>query len=144
MPHAWKAGHQTLLLRKQLQAMRDGGVVIIASPPNPFRCPPGPYERASLIAHYLKKHKPKSKILLLDAKDKFSKQALFQDAWEELYPGMIEWTPGSQGGKVTRVDAKKSLVFAGNDDHKGDVINIIPPQNARELAKHAEIRLCRQ
>lgn len=136
MPHAWKAGHQTLILRKQLEAMRDGGVVIIASPPNPFRCPPGPYERASLIAHYLKKYKPKSKIVLLDAKDKFSKQALFQDAWEELYPGMIEWIPGSQGGKVTRVDTKKMAVYAGDDEHKGDVINIIPPQKARALAKH--------
>ena len=137
MPHAWKAGEQTVLLRKQLEAMKDGGVVIIASPGNPFRCPPGPYERASLIAHYLKNHKPKSKVVILDAKDKFSKQPLFQDAWEERYPDMIEWHPGSQGGTVTRVDTGKMTVYAGDDEHKGDVINIIPPQKAGNLAKHA-------
>ena len=137
MPHAWKAGEQTVLLRKQLEAMKDGGVVIIASPANPFRCPPGPYERASLIAHYLKTHKPKSKIVILDSKEKFSKQPLFQDAWEELYPDMIEWHPGSQGGTVTRVDPGKMMVYAGDDEHKGDVINIIPPQKAGNLAKHA-------
>ena len=137
MPHAWNARHQVLLLRKQLEAMRDGGVVIIASPPNPFRCPPGPYERASLIANYFKEYKPKSKILLLDAKDNFSKQALFQDAWEELYPGMIEWVPGSQGGEVTRVDIKKMTVYADDDEYKGNVINIIPPQKAHKLAKRS-------
>lgn len=82
LPHAWKAGAQTLLLRKQLEAMDDGGTVIITAPPNPFRCPPGPYERASQIAHCLKQHKPKSKVLILDAKDTFSKQALFQQGWE--------------------------------------------------------------
>ena len=87
MPHAWKAGEQTLLLRRQLEAMDDGGMVVIAVPANPFRCPPGPYERASLIAHYLKTKKPRSKLLILDAKDAFSKQRLFQNAWKELYPG---------------------------------------------------------
>src|SRR4029434_10771947 len=90
MPHAWKAGEQTLLLRKQLEAMDDGGLVVIAVPANSFRCPPGPYERAWLIAHYLKTKKPRSKLLILDAKDTFSKQRLFQNAWKELYPGMIE------------------------------------------------------
>ncbi len=100
MPHAWKAGEQTLLLRKQLEAMDDGGLVVIAAPANPFRCPPGPYERACLIAHYLKTKKPRSKLLILDAKDTFSKQRLFQNAWKELYPGMIEWVSLSQGGKV--------------------------------------------
>src|SRR5262249_17413473 len=91
MPHAWKAGTQTLLLRRQLEAMEDGGLVLIAAPPNPYRCPPGPYERASLIAHYLKTKKPRSKLILLDAKDAFSKQKLFQNAWNELYPGLLEW-----------------------------------------------------
>ena len=86
MPHAWKAGEQTLLLRRQLEAMEDGGVVVIVSPQNPYRCPPGPYERASLIAYYLKTKKPRSKIIILDAKDAFSKQRLFQNAWKELYP----------------------------------------------------------
>ena len=102
MPHAWKAGEQTLLLRRQLEAMPDGGLVVIAAPANPYRCPPGPYERASLIAYYLKTKKPKSKLIILDAKDAFSKQRLFQDAWKELYPGIIEWVSLSSGGKVTQ------------------------------------------
>lgn len=137
MPHAWQAGPQTSLLRKQLEAMKNGGTVIIAPPGNPFRCPPGPYERASLIAHYLKQHKPKSKVLILDAKDKFSKQPLFQDAWDELYGQMIEWVPGSQGGKVTRVDSKAMKVVTGDETHKGAVINIIPPQHAGIIARRA-------
>ena len=103
MPHAWKAGEQTLLLRRQLEAMQDGGTVVISAPANPFRCPPGPYERASLIAYYLKTKKPKSKLILLDAKDAFSKQRLFQNAWKELYPN-LEWVSLSNGGKVTSVD----------------------------------------
>src|SRR5262249_51972834 len=101
MPHAWKAGEQTLLLRRQLQSMPEGGLVVIAAPANPFRCPPGPYERASLIAWYLKSKKPKSKLMILDAKDAFSKQKLFQNAWKGLYPDIIEWVPLSKGGKVT-------------------------------------------
>ena len=104
MPHAWKAGAQTLLLRRQLEAMEDGGVVVMAAPANPFRCPPGPYERASLIANYLKTRKPKSKLIVLDAKDAFSKQRLFQNAWTELYPDHLEWVALSKGGKVTSVD----------------------------------------
>src|SRR5262249_44626721 len=99
MPHAWKAGEQTLVLRRQLEAMPDGGTVVIAAPPNPFRCPPGPYERASLIAYYLKNTKPRSKLILLDAKDSFSKQRLFQSAWQQLYPELIEWVSLSNGGK---------------------------------------------
>ena len=97
MPHAWRAGAQTVLLRRQLEAMPDGGLVVMSAPANPFRCPPGPYERASLIAHYLKTRKPKSKLLLLDAKDAFSKQRLFTDAWKKLYPDIIEWVPLEQG-----------------------------------------------
>jgi len=139
LPHAWKAGKQTQLLRDQLVAMKDGGTVIIAPPANPFRCPPGPYERAGLIAGYLKEHKPKSKILILDAKDKFSKQPLFQNAWDELYPDMIEWSPGSQGGKITRVDAKKMTVTTDDDTYKGDVINLIPAQHAGDIAHAANL-----
>jgi sulfide dehydrogenase [flavocytochrome c] flavoprotein subunit len=101
MPHAWKAGEQTLLLRRQLEAMEDGGLVVISVPANPFRCPPGPYERASLIAHYLKTRKPRSKLIILDAKDVFSKQRLFQAAWKELYPDILQWVSLSTGGKVT-------------------------------------------
>src|SRR3979409_686187 len=90
MPHAWKAGEQTMLLRKQLEAMDDGGLVALAVPAAPLRCPPAPYERASLIAHYLKTRKPRSKVIILDAKDGFSQQRLFENAWKELYPAMIE------------------------------------------------------
>lgn len=90
VPHAWKAGKQTDILRRQLEAMDDGGVFYIVAPPNPFRCPPGPYERAAQVAHYFSTHKPKSKIVILDAKDAFSKQALFQAGWQEHYGDMIE------------------------------------------------------
>ncbi|MBN4080067.1 FAD-dependent oxidoreductase [Beggiatoa alba] len=138
MTHAWKAGPQTITLRKQLEAMKNGGVVIIAPPANPFRCPPGPYERASMIAHYLKQHKPKSKILILDAKDKFSKQPLFMQGWETLYPGMIEWVKGTKGGRIERIDAKtKSLYNEVGDEFKGDVVNFIPPQKAGLIAQQA-------
>jgi sulfide dehydrogenase [flavocytochrome c] flavoprotein subunit len=137
MPHAWVAGAQTALLRQQLEAMQDGGLVIIGVPSNPFRCPPGPYERASLIAYYLKNHKPKSKILILDASDSFAKQELFQEAWARLYPNMIEWIPGSQSGKVMSVDPRRMTVSTGFDDYKPAVANIIPPQRAAEIAVSA-------
>lgn len=140
MPHAWVPGDgsQTLLLRRQLEAMPDGGVVGLAIPGNPFRCPPGPYERISMIAHYLKRHKPRSKILALDAKEAFSKQGLFQDAWTALYPGMIEWVPGNRDGKVVRVDAReKVLETEFGTRHRVDVANVIPPQAAARIAADA-------
>ncbi len=138
IPHAWQGGSQTILLRKQLMAMSDGGVVIVAPPKNPFRCPPGPYERISLIAHYLKQHKPKSKILVLDAKDKFSKQTLFRQGWEKLYPGMIEWVAGSKGGSIEEIDVATGALYTEfGDTHKGDVVNFIPPQKAGAIAQHA-------
>lgn len=136
MPHAWKAGPQTTLLRAQLEAMPDGGTVIIAAPDNPYRCPPGPYERASLMANYLKQHKPKSKIIILDRKDKFSKQPLFTGGWEALYPGMIEWVSKSAGGTVVRVNTKTMEVENNNGfTYQGDVINIIPPHRAGTIAQ---------
>ena len=128
MPHAWKAGPQTLLLRKQLEGMKNGGTFILVAPPNPFRCPPGSYERASMVAHYFKQHKPKSKILILDAKDAFSKQGLFVDGWKKLYCDMITWVPGAKGGKVAAVDTKTLTVMGELDKHKGAVVNVIPPQ----------------
>jgi sulfide dehydrogenase [flavocytochrome c] flavoprotein chain len=134
LPHAWNAGEQTLVLRRQLEAMEDGGTVIIVAPANPFRCPPGPYERASLIAHYLKTHKPRSKLLILDAKDTFSKQGLFQAAWKELYPEMIEWVGLSAGGRVVRVDAGEKTIETDFGRHQADVINVIPPQRAGQIA----------
>jgi sulfide dehydrogenase [flavocytochrome c] flavoprotein subunit len=138
-PHAWQAGTQTLLLRQQLVAMPDGGLVVIAAPEEPFRCPPGPYERASLIAHYLKVHKPRSKVLILDAKDAFTKQQLFQNAWQHLYPGIIEWIPRSQSGRVIRVDPKAGMVYTDFDEYKPAVANIIPPQRAAAIARTADL-----
>jgi NADPH-dependent 2,4-dienoyl-CoA reductase/sulfur reductase-like enzyme len=134
MPHAWKAGEQTQLLRKQLEAMDDGGVVVIAVPAAPLRCPPAPYERASLIAHYLKARKPRSKVLILDAKDGFSQQRLFEQAWKELYPGMIERIALSQGGRVTSVDPATHTLVTDFGNYTADVANVIPPQRAGRIA----------
>jgi sulfide dehydrogenase [flavocytochrome c] flavoprotein subunit len=139
LPHAWKAGEQTTLLARQLQAMDDGGTVVIVAPANPFRCPPGPYERASLIAHYLKTHKPRSKLLILDAKDTFSKQRLFQSAWQELYPGIVEWVSLSSGGKVIEVEAKTRTLVTDFGRQTGDVVNIIPPQRAGQITQAAGV-----
>lgn len=139
MPHAWKAGAQTALLRRQLEAMEDGGLVVMSAPPNPFRCPPGPYERASLIAHYLKTRKPRSKLILLDAKDAFSKQKLFQNAWKELYPGLLEWVPLSSGGKVASVDPAALTLATDFQTHKPAVANVIPPQKAGQIAAAAGV-----
>jgi sulfide dehydrogenase [flavocytochrome c] flavoprotein chain len=134
MPHAWQGGEQTLLLRRQIQAMEDGGVVALAVPANPSRCPPGPYERASLIAHYLQSHKPRSKILILDAKDGFPLQRLFENAWNELYPGMIERISLSQGGRVTSVDPANNTIVTDFGNYTPQVANIIPPQKAGRIA----------
>ncbi|RXG92740.1 MULTISPECIES: FCSD flavin-binding domain-containing protein [Bradyrhizobium] len=134
MPHAWKAGAQTLLLRRQLEAMADGGTVVVAIPANPSRCPPAPYERASLIAHYLKTKKPRSKVLILDAKDSFSQQRLFEKAWKELYGDMIERIALSQGGRVTSVDPATRTILTEFGNYTPDVANVIPPQRAGRIA----------
>jgi NADPH-dependent 2,4-dienoyl-CoA reductase/sulfur reductase-like enzyme len=139
MPHAWKAGAQTVLLRQQLQSMEDGGLVVISSPANPYRCPPGPYERASLIAYWLKIWKPRSKLLILDSKDAFSKQKLFQEGWAELYRGLIEWVSLSQGGKVTAVDPSTLTFVTDFARHKAAVGNVIPPQKAGAIAQQAGV-----
>ena len=139
MPHAWKAGVQTTLLRRQLEAMEDGGLVVISAPANPYRCPPGPYERASMIAHYLKTKKPRSKLILLDAKDAFSKQKLFQNAWTELYPGLIEWVSLSSGGKVTAVDPAALTLTTDFQTYKPAIANVIPPQKAGHIAELAGV-----
>jgi sulfide dehydrogenase [flavocytochrome c] flavoprotein subunit len=137
LPHAWKAGEQTRILRSQLEAMDDGGTVVIVAPPNPFRCPPGPYERASQIALYLKNNKPKSKVIILDAKQKFSKQGLFTQAWEKFFPGMIEWRPGPDAA-VVRVDAGGMVAETSfGDEIEGAVLNVIPPQRAGTIAQVA-------
>ena len=134
IPHAWKAGPQTVLLRRQLEAMPDGGTFIISPPANPFRCPPGPGERISLVAHYFKTHKPKSKIVALDPKKTFSKQALFKEGWARLYPGMIDYHNMDEDGVVERIDAKTMTLHTSFGQYKGDVINIIPPQTAGRIA----------
>jgi sulfide dehydrogenase [flavocytochrome c] flavoprotein subunit len=137
MPHAWQAGEQTLLLRRQLEAMDDGGLVALAVPASPSRCPPAPYERASLIAHYLKLRKPRSKVLILDAKDTIPQQKLFENAWKELYGGMIERVSLSQGGRVTSVDPATSKIVTEFGDYTAQVANVIPPQKAGRIAEIA-------
>ena len=139
MPHAWQAGEQTLLLHSAIASMEDGGTVFIVAPANPFRCPPGPYERASLIAHYLKTRKPKSKVIILDAKDAFSKQRLFQNAWKELYPNHLEWVSLSQGGKVNAVKPDEMTLVTDFTNHKATVANVIPPQRAAAIAQKAGV-----
>ncbi|WP_316369288.1 NAD(P)/FAD-dependent oxidoreductase [Candidatus Thiodiazotropha sp. CDECU1] len=137
IPHAWKAGPQTLTLRKQLTAMKDGGVCYIVAPPNPFRCPPGPYERAAQIAHYFKQHKPKSKVIILDTKDKFSKQGLFMQGYKKFYGDTVEWVAGAAGGIIEGVDAKSKTLIGQVDEYQGDVVNIIPAQKAGKIAQIA-------
>jgi sulfide dehydrogenase [flavocytochrome c] flavoprotein chain len=139
MPHAWKAGAQTVLLRKQLEAMPDGGTVVMSVPPNPYRCPPGPYERASLIAWYLRGAKPKSKLIVLDAKDAFSKQKLFQSGWARMYPNILKWVSQSDGGTVTAVDPATMTFKTDFETYKADVANVIPPQKAGRIAAIAGV-----
>ncbi len=133
MPHAWKAGPQTILLRKQLEALKPGGNVIISIPLGPFRCPPGPYERASMIAMYLKQHKPGSKVIILDANpDIVSKKGLFLKGWKKHYDGLIDYRPAK---KVTEVNVKNMAVLVeGIEEVKGAVINLIPAQKAGHIA----------
>ena len=133
-PHAVKAGEQTTILQKQLENMKDGGTFVMVAPADPFRCPPGPSERVSLVAHYLKAHKPKSKIIILDQKDKFSKQVLFSNGWKELYGDMIEWRAAQFGGKVLEVNPEKRLVKTEDEEIVADVLNYIPNQKASQLA----------
>ncbi len=139
IPHAWKAGSQTVTLRKQLEAMEDGGTVVICPPTNPFRCPPGPYERASQIAMYLKAKKPKSKIIIQDPKQKFSKMGLFTQGWKDLYGyetenSMIEWSGGDDSALVKVDAATKTITNGFGDEIKADVLNVIPAQKAGKIA----------
>ena len=131
--HAWKAGPETVALRRQLEAMPDGGVFAVAIPEAPYRCPPGPYERASVVAAYFKRHKPRSKVLILDGNpDVTSKGPLFKKAWAELYPGMVEYRPQH---KVAGVDGARRVVrFDVQDDVKADVLNVLPQMRAGALA----------
>jgi sulfide dehydrogenase [flavocytochrome c] flavoprotein subunit len=132
IPHAWKAGQQTMRLREQLEAMPDGGVFVIVPPNNPFRCPPGPAERISMVAHYFKNNKPKSKIIAIDPKGKFSKQGLFKAGWDELYPGLIEYR---HLAKAEAIDPKTKTVITEVEEISADVLNVIPDQKAGYIAE---------
>lgn len=142
MPHAWLGDGQTLELRDRLDAVADGDTVLIAAPPNPYRCPPGPYERASLVAHRLRTTgRPRCKIVIADAKDDFSKSALFKLEWDALYPGMIEWLPRARGGEVVRVDPSTGEVWLRDaaTSIATSLASIIPPQQAAALAREADL-----
>lgn len=135
IPHAWKAGPQTVNLRRQLESMPDGGVFAISIPKAPYRCPPGPYERVCQVAFYLKAHKPQSKIIVLDANPEIvSKKGLFTKAWADMYAGMIDYRPNSQ---VVEVDAAGRTVKTEFETVKADVLNVIPPQRAGKIAQQA-------
>jgi NADPH-dependent 2,4-dienoyl-CoA reductase/sulfur reductase-like enzyme len=137
MPHAWQAGDQTQRLAAQLRAMDDGGVVAISVPAGLMRCPPAPYERASLIAHYLARHKPHSKVLILDSNNHFPRQDVFTAAWQSLYPGLIEWIASTQDGAVVRVDTASMTLYTANAAHRVAVGNVIPPQAPGQIAADA-------
>ena len=131
--HAWKAGPQTVALRRQLEALPDGGVFAISIPKAPYRCPPGPYERASVVAHCFKRHKPRAKVLVLDANpDLVSKKGLFLKAWSELYPGLIEYRPNSE---LIEFDGARGVARLQVEDVKAELFNVIPPQQAGRIAQ---------
>lgn len=134
-PHAYKADAQISILKKQLEAMDDGGIFAISSPSRPYRCPPAPYERAAMAAYYLKKYKPRSKILILDSKDEFPMSEVMSEVWEKLYSGMIEWVPAEFGGKIQAVDVKAKTLISSEERFTADVLNIIPDQHAGHIAQ---------
>jgi len=137
LPHAWQAGAQTQLLAAQLAALRTGGVVAISVPAGPMRCPPGPFERASLMAAYLASRGRRAKVLIFDANNHFPRKDAFSAAWQELYPGTIEWVPVTAGGAIERVDSERMTLFSSRGAQRADVINIIPPQAPAALAVQA-------
>lgn len=139
MPHAWKPGAQTLLLKKRLDAVPDGGVIVMVAPPNPYRCPPGPYERVSMMAYALKAAgKDRCKIFIIDPKENFSKQALFQEGWEKHYKGMIEWLSPKVHDGLKSVDPASGTVVTGFETYKNAaLVNVIPAQMAGAIARDA-------
>ena len=139
MPHAYKAGSQTELLKAQVESMREGGVFAMVAPPNPYRCPPGPYERVSMIAHTLQAKNPTAKILIFDPKSKFSKQGLFQEGWENHYPGMVDWLDAEFTGAVEEVRPETMEIVVDGEVTKADVVNVIPAQKAGRIAELAGI-----
>lgn len=139
MPHAYKAGSQSELLKAQIEAMPEGGTYAMVAPPNPFRCPPGPYERVSMVAHVLKEINPTAKILIADPKPKFSKQALFQEGWSEHYDGMIEWVGPDFGGDMVEVDPGAMTLSIDGEVTRVDVCNVIPAMKAGRICEMAGI-----
>jgi NADPH-dependent 2,4-dienoyl-CoA reductase/sulfur reductase-like enzyme len=140
LPHAWQAGPQTQLLKRQLNALSDGATIVMIAPPNPYRCPPGPYERVSMMAHVLKaKGHTKSRIVIIDPKENFSKQALFMEGWQKHYPGMVEWQDAKMHGGVKNVDAKTMTVKTDLGEYKAQLINVIPAQMAGKIARDASL-----
>jgi sulfide dehydrogenase [flavocytochrome c] flavoprotein chain len=138
MPHAWKPGPQTQLLKRQLDAVEDGGVIVMIAPPNPYRCPPGPYERVSMMAHVLKaKGHRRSRIIVLDPKGSFSKQPLFQEGWEKHYPGLVEWQDPKMHGGIKRVNVSAMTVETDLASYKAALVNVIPAQSAGKIALDA-------
>jgi len=139
MPHAYKGGSQTELLKSQIAAMPQGGTFAMVAPPNPYRCPPGPYERVSMVAHYLKANNPTAKIIVADPKPKFSKQGLFQEGWANHYDGMIDWIGDDFGGGNVSVDPDAMTVTIDGDVTKVDVCNVIPAMKAGRIAELAGV-----
>ncbi|MEO1282687.1 MAG: FAD/NAD(P)-binding oxidoreductase, partial [Pseudomonadota bacterium] len=139
MPHAWKSGTQVQRLKHMVENMREGGTFVMIAPPNPYRCPPGPYERISMIAHILKQKNPSAKIIILDPKEKFSKQGLFQEGWEAHYPGMVEWIPKSIYGELQNVNPETGEITTDFDTFKADAATVIPAQTAGHIAIEADL-----
>lgn len=139
MPHAYKAGSQSELLKAQLAAMPEGGVFAMVAPPNPYRCPPGPYERVSMVAHFLKQNNPTAKIIVADPKPKFSKMALFQEGWANHYEGMVDWIGDDFGGGNVSVDPDAMTVTIDGEKTKVDVCNVIPAMRAGRIAELAGV-----
>jgi sulfide dehydrogenase [flavocytochrome c] flavoprotein chain len=138
MPHAYRGGDQFKLLKRQLDALSDRALIVIIAPPTPYRCPPAPYERASMMAYALKSRGVKdARIVILDAKDHFAMQTLFIDGWERHYPGMIEWQDPTIHGGIKMVDPKAMTVRTDFETHKAALVNVIPPQIAGELGRKA-------
>lgn len=136
-PHAWKAGKQTQLLKAKLDAIEDGQQIVMVAPPNPYRCPPGPYERVSMMAHVLKTKGVKASIIIVDPKENFSKQALFQEGWTNHYPGMVEWYGPDVHGGIKGVDVNAGTVMTDLDTFSGALLNVIPAQKAGQVARDA-------
>lgn len=139
MPHAWKSGTQVALLKAQVENMREGGTFVMVPPPNPYRCPPGPYERISMIAHILKNKNPTAKIIVLDPKEKFSKQALFTEGWDKHYSGMVEWLPASITGGVKNINTDTMEIETDIETFKADAASVVPAQKAGRICDIAGV-----